>query len=61
MSNRNFLVIVDGSDEMEVALLFACTRAKKTNGHVILTSIISKNLLNILIFFFNIFIFLFVI
>ena len=40
MSNRNFLVIVDGSDEMEVALLFACTRAKKTNGHVILTSII---------------------
>ena len=40
MSNLNFLVFVDGSDEMEVALLFACTRAKKTNGHIILTNII---------------------
>ncbi|MBI29557.1 MAG: universal stress protein [Pelagibacteraceae bacterium] len=40
MSNRNFLVIVDGTKEMDVALQYACVRAKKTNGHLILASFI---------------------
>ena len=40
MSDRHFLVIVDGSKEMEIALQYACERAKKTNGHLILASFI---------------------
>ena len=40
MSKRNFLVIIDGSEEMQTALQFACIRAKKTNGHIILASFI---------------------
>lgn len=40
MSKRHFLVIVDGSQEMQVALQFACVRAKETNGNIILASFI---------------------
>tara|TARA_B100001123_G_C15247841_1_gene1001607 strand:+ start:766 stop:1233 length:468 start_codon:yes stop_codon:yes gene_type:complete len=40
MSNRHFLVIVDGTKEMEVALNYACNRAKKTDGNLILASFI---------------------
>ena len=40
MFNRNFLVIIDGTDEMQIALQFACIRSKKTNGHLTLVSII---------------------
>ena len=40
MSGRNFLVILDGSKEMQVALEYACVRAKKTNGNLILSSFI---------------------
>jgi len=40
VSKRNLLVIVDGSDEMQTALQFACIRAKKTNGHLTLASFI---------------------
>ncbi len=40
MSDRNFLVIIDGSKEIEVALQFACERSKKTNGKLILASFI---------------------
>ena len=40
MSKRNLLVIVDGTDEMEVSLQYACIRTKKTNGHLILASFI---------------------
>ena len=45
MSNRHFLVIVDGTKEMEVALNYACNRAKKTDGNLILASFISKILI----------------
>lgn len=40
MSNRHFLVIVDESKEMEIALQYACERVKKLNGHLILASFI---------------------
>ena len=40
MSSRNFLVIVDGSKEMNIAIQFACARAKKTDGHIVLASFI---------------------
>ena len=40
MTNRQFLIIVDGSKEMDVALNYACVRAKKTNGHLVLASFI---------------------
>lgn len=33
---RVFLVVVDESDEMKVALRYACRRAKNTGGHVAL-------------------------
>lgn len=39
-NNRNFLVIIDGSNEMEIALQFAATRAKKSNGNLVLASFI---------------------
>ena len=42
MSKRHFLVIVDGTQEMEVALQFACVRAKATNGNIILASFIKS-------------------
>ncbi len=35
-SNRTFLVVVDDSEEMAVALRFACQRAKRTTGRVAL-------------------------
>ena len=40
MSKHSFLVVVDGTDEMEVSLKYACIKAKKTNGHLILASFI---------------------
>ena len=40
MAKRNFLVVVDGSNEMGVSLQFACIRAKKNDGHLILVSFI---------------------
>ena len=40
MSKISFLVVVDGTDEMEVSLKYACIKAKKTNGHLILASFI---------------------
>ena len=40
MSKPSFLVVIDGSDEMEVSLQYACMKAKKTNGHLILSSFI---------------------
>ena len=40
MSKRNFLVIVDETKEMEVALNYACIRAKKTDGNIILASFV---------------------
>lgn len=36
VSDRVFLVLVDDSEEMPVALRFACQRAKQTNGRVAL-------------------------
>ena len=40
MSKHSFLVVVDGTDEMEVSLKYACIKAKKTNAHLILASFI---------------------
>tara|TARA_B100000029_G_C17573226_1_gene957351 strand:- start:1399 stop:1866 length:468 start_codon:yes stop_codon:yes gene_type:complete len=40
MTKRNFLVVIDGTDEMQIALQFACIRAKKTNGQITLVSFI---------------------
>ena len=41
MSNdRYILVIADGSKEMEVALQYACARAKKTNRKIIIATFI---------------------
>ena len=40
MSKRNFLVVIDGTDEMQIALQFACIRAKKTEGQLTLVSFI---------------------
>lgn len=41
MNRRKFLVIIDGSKEMDVAIQYACKRAKKTDGHIILASFIA--------------------
>ena len=38
--DRYILVIADGSKEMEVALQYACARAKKTNRKIIIASFI---------------------
>ncbi|MGB1360789.1 MAG: universal stress protein [Alphaproteobacteria bacterium] len=43
MSKTNFLVLVDNSDEMTVALKFACLRANATGGHVTLAYIIEPS------------------
>mgnify|MGYP001175945536 CR=1 FL=1 len=40
MSNRYILVIADGSKEMEVALHYACARAKKTDRKIIIATFI---------------------
>ena len=40
-SNRVFLVLVDESDEMHVALRFACLRAKNTGGRVALLHVLA--------------------
>lgn len=40
MSDRYILVIADGTKEMEVALQYACARAKKTDRKIILTTFI---------------------
>ena len=40
MSNRYILVIDDGSKEMEVALHYACARAKKTDRKIIIATFI---------------------
>tara|TARA_B100001765_G_C19195435_1_gene202857 strand:+ start:53 stop:520 length:468 start_codon:yes stop_codon:yes gene_type:complete len=39
-SDRYILVIADGSKEMEVALQYACARAKKTNRKIIIATFI---------------------
>ncbi len=39
-SNRVFLVVVDESEEMPVALKFACKRAKSTGGYVALLHVV---------------------
>jgi len=39
-ADRNFLVVVDESEEMRVALRFACLRAKATGGRVALFYVI---------------------
>ncbi|CAA7617451.1 putative universal stress protein UspA and related nucleotide-binding protein [Magnetospirillum sp. LM-5] len=39
-SNRVFLVVVDDSDEMRAALMFACRRARQTGGRVALLRVI---------------------
>ena len=36
MSNRHFLVIVDDSEELQVAIRFASRRAASTKGGVVL-------------------------
>jgi nucleotide-binding universal stress UspA family protein len=46
MSDRYILVIADGSKEMEVALEYACARAKKTDRKIILATFIEP--LNVL-------------
>ena len=40
MSKRHFLVIVDDTQEMEVALQYACARSKKTNRKIIIATFI---------------------
>ena len=40
MSNRYILVIADGTKEMEVALQYACARAKKTDRKIIIATFI---------------------
>ena len=40
MSDRYILVIADGSKEMEVALQYACARAKKTDRKIIIATFI---------------------
>ena len=40
MADRCYLIIVDGSKEMDAAIQYGCSRAKKTNGHIILASFI---------------------
>jgi len=40
MSDRYILVLADGSKEMEVALQYACARAKKTGRKIIIASFI---------------------
>jgi nucleotide-binding universal stress UspA family protein len=39
---RIFLVIIDDSPELKVALRYACLRAKKTSGRVALLSVIER-------------------
>lgn len=41
--NRVFLVVVDDSEEMQVALRFACQRAKNTGGRVALFTTIEPS------------------
>ena len=40
MNDRYILVIADGSKEMDIALDYACARAKKTNRKIIIASFI---------------------
>ena len=40
MTDRYILVIADGSKEMNVALEYACARAKKTNRKIIIATFI---------------------
>ena len=40
MSDRYILVVADGSKEMEVALEYACARAKKTDRKIIIAAFI---------------------
>ncbi|MGB0843389.1 MAG: universal stress protein [Alphaproteobacteria bacterium] len=42
-AERIFLVVVDGSDEMSVALRFASRRAEHTNGRVALAYVVEPN------------------
>lgn len=42
-SNRVFLVVVDNTQEMHVALRFACRRARHTGGRVALLRVIEPN------------------
>lgn len=42
-SNRVFLVVVDNTSEMSVALRFACGRARHTGGRVALLHVIEPN------------------
>ncbi|MCH8808530.1 MAG: universal stress protein, partial [Proteobacteria bacterium] len=39
-SDRVFLVVVDETEEMKVALRFACLRARRTGGRVALLYVI---------------------
>ena len=39
-ADRHILVIADGSEEMEVALQYACARSKKTNRKIIIATFI---------------------
>ena len=40
MDDRYILVIADGTPEMEVALMYACSRSKKTDRKIILATFI---------------------
>ena len=40
VSNRTFLVVVDDTEEMELALRFACGRARNTGGRVALLFVV---------------------
>src|SRR3954469_5841713 len=40
MSQRKFLVVADDTPEYQVALRFACRRARSTGGHVALLRVI---------------------
>ena len=42
-SGRVFLVVVDNTEEMEVALRFACRRARNTGGRVAMLYVIEPN------------------
>lgn len=39
-SGRTFLIVVDDSAEMRVALRFACGRARKTGGHIAMLRVV---------------------
>ena len=42
-SNRTFLVVVDDTAEMEIALRFACRRAHNTGGRVALLFVVERS------------------